>query len=332
MKRTDLRVRVAVMTFALLGGVLAACGNERQDAEAPPESPGVSEPPVQTEVSAETTGPVDLPAETQPTVSPEITDFAVGAGDYYFDTGGITELPAGSVRATMTVDEAATEAHVAMFARVKDGETVEDVLSAAETDFTGYKAAQMVDFVGGVNALRAGASQSAIVDLEPGTYMVVCFIPAQDGSFPPKPHSAFGMWTEIEVVEPDVEPVVIENEGTIVLSEMMFDLPDGFDGQGTFAVENRGALLHEMGIVRLDDGKTGDDVAAFYDFSSGPPDIGNEPDTPGGGYAANHPGQNGYVELDLEPGNYVLVCFVGNEPPSFSTHLNLGMWKEFSIT
>jgi hypothetical protein len=46
----------------------------------------------------------------------------------------------------------------------------------------------------------------------------------------------------------------------------------------------------------------------------------------------HRPCNNGYVELDLAPGNYVLVCFVGNAPPSFATHLNEGMWKEFTVT
>lgn len=335
------RTRSAVMITALLGSVLMACGSDASDAgdvaATAATTPTTAESTQTTVEASESTVEATESTDSESTAAPvaeetPITEFEFGAGDYYFDTKGVTELPAGTIRTTMTVDEASTEAHVAMFAEVKEGETVEGVLEAAKTDFTGYAAAQMVNFTGGVNALTAGESQSSLVTLTPGTYVLACFIPAQDGSFPPQPHSALGMWSTIEVVEPEQEPAAVEAEGTIVMGEMMFTLPDDFDGNGTFAVENQGALLHEMGIVRLDEGKTGADVAAFYDFSKGPPDVGNEPDTPSGGFAANHPGRNGWVELDLDPGNYVLVCFVGNAPPSFSTHLNQGMWKEFSVT
>lgn len=346
MKRTDRRhrSRTAIAAIVVLSGTLLACGSDGDDAvttdavttdavteTAAPETTEAT--PATTEAAPQTTEAA--PETTEASVegiSGAVTDFEFGAGDYYFDTKGVTELSAGTIRATMTVDDVSTEAHVAMFARVKEGETIESVLTAAETDFTGYQAAQMVDFYGGVNALNAGETQSSLITLTPGTYVLACFIPAQDGSFPPKPHSALGMWSEITVTEPEEPAAEVENDGTITMTEMEFGLPDGFDGNGIFEVENNGELLHEMGIVVLDEAKTGEDVAAFYDFSKGPPALGQEPDTPSGGFAANHPGNDGYVELDLSPGNYVLVCFVGNEPPSFSTHLNEGMWKEFTVT
>jgi len=333
------RSMAAIAAVVMMSGVLMACGSDGNDAVSTDTVAETPAPQVvdtssdTTTVALDTTEPATATTEALVAgIGGEITEFDFGGGDFYFDTRGVTELPAGTIRATMTIDDNATEAHVAMFARINDDETIESVLSAAETDFTGYQAAQMVDFRGGINALRAGQTQTSLVTLTPGTYVLACFIPAQDGSFPPKPHSALGMWSEITVTEPEAPPVEVDNEGTIDMTEMAFELPENFDGNGTFKVENNGALLHEMGIVALDEGKTGEDVAAFYDFSKGPPDVGNEPDTPSGGFAANHPGNDGYIELDLQPRNYVLVCFVGNEPPSFSTHLNEGMWKEFTVT
>ncbi len=342
------RSGLAIGAVVVLSGALMACGSDSDDTAATDSVMEASEAevPETTEAEVPQTTEADVTETTGTTgaevtetteaslegIAGEITEFEFTGGDYYFDTKGVTELPAGTIRTTMTVDDAATEAHVAMFARVKDGETVDGVLEAAGSDFTGWNAAQMVDFYGGVNALNAGETQSSVITLTPGTYVLACFIPAQDGSFPPQPHSALGMWSEIEVTEPEQPPVEIDNDGTISMTEMAFELPEDFDGNGTFKVENNGELLHEMGIVVLDEGKTGEDVAAFYDFSQGPPAFGQEPDTPSGGYAANHPGNDGYIELDLAPGNYVLVCFVGNEPPSFSTHLNEGMWKEFTVT
>jgi len=256
-----------------------------------------------------------------------VNEFELIGGDYFFETDGVTELPAGTTRVDFTVTEGSVEDHVAMFARIKDGNTIEEVLAAAEEDFTGRAAEPLVDFYGGVNALGAGQTQSSLLELDPGSYVLGCFIPAQDGTL--EPHSARGMWAPLEVTEPAADPVPVEVEGTLELSEMAFDLPEDFDGNGTFAVDNIGQELHETGIVKLDDGRTGQEVVDYFDFSQGPPVPGAEPHVAAGGFGAAHPGRTGYMELALDPGNYVLICFVTSE--DFQTHLAQGMWAEFTV-
>jgi uncharacterized cupredoxin-like copper-binding protein len=56
-----------------------------------------------------------------------------------------------------------------------------------------------VTFIGGVFDVAPGASQDlALIDLEPGTYTLICFFPSPDGT----PHAALGMVTTFEVTAP----------------------------------------------------------------------------------------------------------------------------------
>lgn len=298
---------LVAMLLLVAGGLSACGGDDDSTAQDPPASGEDSEAPEAPEA--------------------EVNEFELIGGDYFFETDGVTELPAGTTRVNFTVTEGSVEDHVAMFARVKDGNTADEVLAAAAEDFTGRAAEPLVDFYGGVNALGAGESQSSLVNLDPGNYVLGCFIPAQDGTL--EPHSVRGMWAPIEVPEPAEEAAPVEAEGTLELSEMAFELPEGFDGNGTFEVANVGAELHETGIVKLDDGRTGQDVVDYFDFTQGPPVPGEEPHVAAGGFGANHPGRSGHMELALEPGDYVLICFITT--PEFQTHLSLGMWEEFTV-
>jgi len=316
MRRTHSTDRTRTIRWAwglaavlLVAGLLASCSSDEPASDA--GSGAVDE------TAADTTAPADT----------TVNQFDLVGGDYFFETDGVTELPAGVNRITFTVTEGSVEDHVAMLARIKRGNTIDEVLAAAAEDFTGRAAEPLVQFYGGVNALSAGQTQSSLVDLDPGEYVLGCFIPAQDGTL--EPHSARGMFAPIEVPEPAAEPTEVESEGTLELSEMAFDLPDDFDGNGTFEVANVGEELHETGIVKLDDGRTGQEVVDYFDFTQGPPVPGEEPHVAAGGFGANHPGRKGYMELALDPGDYVLICFVTSQ--DFQTHLAQGMWEEFTV-
>jgi hypothetical protein len=67
------------------------------------------------------------------------------------------------------------------------------------------------------------------------------------------------------------------------------------------------------------------DIQAFMASPHGVP-----PFTSIGGFQAINPGQSGWLNLDLEPGNYVAVCYVP-DPASGHAHLELGMVMPFSV-
>ena len=147
--------------------------------------------------------------------------------------------------------------------------------------------------------------------LDPGVYGVVCFIPANgDG----KPHAAHGMIGKVNVVKTD-ESVEIPPEisSTITLREFSFDVPTGFTGKGTVEVSNQGGQVHELILVKLAPGKTLNDAKEFFLTPPGtPPPAGPPPfdAIPGlGGVTGLSSQQKAWLDMNLTPGNYVLICF-----------------------
>jgi len=314
--------RAALLTVAL-AALGSACGSDDSRTEAA-STTGVTSP--SPDGAASDDQPTSDGEQDEPGPIGDYTDFPFSGTEYEFDTGGVTEIPAGTVRAEFTVAPDAKWDHVAMWVRVKEGFTVQQVLDAAAADFTGRTAEPMLDFFGGSNALGAGQTQVSYLQLEPGTYILADFIPAQDGTL--EPHSARGLWKEITVTEPQKDFATFNPDGTILLKDMRFQLPDDFDGNGIFQVRNEDDVLHETGIVRLNDGATKDDVVEFFDFSKGPP-TGPPPYTTVGGFGANNTGHDGYIELHLDPGNYAFISFITDE--SFKQQLSQGMLEEFTV-
>jgi len=334
------------------GSILVACGSENSSGDESTVTAGDSVTTESAAVPVDTEPAVTEPAVTEPAVTePAVTepdttaapttetaapneiestadviDVPITGGEFFFDTAGVTELPAGTIRPTFTLNADAVWDHVAMWVRVKEGHTVDEVLQAAAADFTGRTAEPLLDFYGGSNAVGPGQSQTTYLNLDPGTYILADFIPAQDGTL--QPHSAKGMWQEMTVTDSARPTADVESEGKIVMADMTFSLPDGFDGNGVFEVRNDGDVLHEMGIVRLVDGKTSQDIISFFDFSKGPP-TGPRPYTTVGGMGALSPGKNAYIELALEPGNYALISFITDA--AFKQQLSQGMNVEFTI-
>jgi hypothetical protein len=82
---------------------------------------------------------------------------------------------------------------------------------------------------------------------------------------------------------------------------------------------------HELVVVKLAEGKTVDDVKAWYRAPSGPP-----PFEAVGGINGLSTGGTGFMTLDLQPGAYAAICVIP-EPASGVAHLHLGMVKAFTV-
>jgi hypothetical protein len=110
------------------------------------------------------------------------------------------------------------------------------------------------------------------------------------------------------------------------MADFHFSMPGELKaGPQVWKVVNNGAQPHELAILKLAPGKTPPDVATFVTKPSGPPPFASM-----GGMQALQPGRSGYVNLDLEPGNYMAVCFVP-DPQSGKPHVQLGMAMPFSV-
>jgi hypothetical protein len=215
----------------------------------------------------------------------------------------------------------------------------------------------LVEFVGGSNAVVAGGEQKTVSKFEAGTYYLGCFITDADGV----PHIGHGMVKKVvakaasgsgttagSTPSGSAAPAAVSTEqaetmkkvtvGEIKMKDFNIALPDGFNGKGWYEVTNdEGLQPHETTIVKLQDGKTKDDVVAWASeqVPSGPP-----PFTSAGGFGGLDPKATGWVYLDLAPGKYLALCFIPNSvpdksappgPPDLKPHLVHGMVTEFSI-
>lgn len=115
---------------------------------------------------------------------------------------------------------------------------------------------------------------------------------------------------------------------TIHAKEFSFDVPKTIaSGLTTFRLVNDGKELHHASIVKLDKGKTIQDVQVAMK-SEGPPPTWIHAV---GGPNAALPGGTVEATFDLTPGNYVIVCFV-NSPGEPMPHLAKGMMATFTVT
>ena len=114
----------------------------------------------------------------------------------------------------------------------------------------------------------------------------------------------------------------------IVASDFKFDAPASLPaGVTTFELVNKGSQFHHLIIVRLDEGKTMQDVVEGMKHEGPPPPWfvmlgGPNAPTPGSDLPAN-------ATLVLEPGRYLIMCMV---PTNGVPHAAMGMMQELTVT
>jgi hypothetical protein len=178
---------------------------------------------------------------------------------------------------------------------------------------------------GGANAVDPGAKQEVILNLQQGTYASICFVSGQDNA----PHYMKGMLSKLIVTESSGNQIPApKDNGQIVLQDFSFTMPGSIpSGPVTLKVTNNGPQGHELDLVKPVQDKGAADVLNYLNaiHPSGPP-----PFTDAGGMGALQTGSSAWVKLNLQPGNYVAVCFV----PDVKTgkpHFMLGMHTAFTV-
>ena len=255
------------------------------------------------------------------TASAPATTLDITAMDYAFTVNTQT-VATGNVDIQLT--NKGTEAHQVHIARAPAGMTVDEFVHAYHDK--GERAAFAdVTWVGGVSGVEPGAVGRATANLTAGDYFLVCFLPASDG----QNHLMKGMVGSLHVSDepsasstaPDAPPA----SETIALSDFHVEIPAGFTGKGTVAVRNDGHANHEMILVRLKDGKTLADAAAYKAGDPNP-----APFTYAGGIGIIAPSTAVTADLNLTPGNYIATCFVSSD--TGQPHANMGMVATFTVT
>ncbi len=241
------------------------------------------------------------------------------AKDFAFE--GPDTIPSGMT--TLVLHNNGPSLHHLMLMRLENGKTVEDLKAAVAalkpTDMPPTWAVP----AGGVNPPMPGSDTRATLDIEPGHYAVVCFVDVPDHI----PHIMKGMIRGLTVTK-STKPSAAPPASDLTVTEIDFGFVPSAPftaGHHVVKVENKGKQPHELGLIRLGEGKTLDDLAAWGATYAGP-----LPGTSLGGAAPMMPGQVEYVPFDLTPGNYALLCFV-IDPKTGKPHLAEGMALPFAI-
>lgn len=261
------------------------------------------------------------------------------------------EIPSGWT--TLRLRNESAEPHFALFGHMPAGRTVEDsvreVVPAFQQAIDLIMAGQVeegfaalgalpdwygdVIYTGGPGMVSPGGTTEVVAFLEPGTYVIECYVKTEDGVF----HSVLGMIDEITVTEeshdaapPDAGPTVvlrnpepddgsapesgIEVDGTVTAGPQVIEV--------RFEAENPPPLANDLHLVRLEDDEDVAEVAAWMDWSRPDGLTTPAPATFVGGTNEMPQGRSAYLTVDLEPGRYAWVSERGADVP---------MYREFEV-
>jgi len=254
----------------------------------------------------------------------DLTDGApvvtITARDYAFDAPDT--IAAGLT--TLRLVNRGPELHHVQLLRLEDGKTMGDLLAAFKA---GGPPPRWMREMGGPNTPVPGAASEAALELAPGRYVITCFIPSGDGM----PHLAKGMMREL-IVKANRDASVRPTSGdaaptsTMTLTDYDFTLSAPLAvGRQTVRVRNAASQSHEVVLVKLAPGKSPADVVAWVEKPNGPP-----PGAPMGGTTGMASGSWNDITVNLEPGEYALICFIGDAKDG-KPHFMHGMMKQIQV-
>jgi hypothetical protein len=239
----------------------------------------------------------------------------VKAGEYVYKLSGSPK--AGWIQ--INFDNPGVEDHMMAVVALKPGTTVKQLKAAAlSSDQNAFQkiAAPNAD-PNGVPGLPdlIGPSQktTTLTELRAGHYGILCFVPAPDG----KSHVAHGMVKTFDVAKGKAAlkpPTSGVTDATIDDTAITFPT-ENIGRNLTVKVTNTGSAVHSFTLVKVNDGKTLDDVKSYFDaFFNGQAPAGEAPGVIVGGISSINPGGIAYLEQALPPGHYGYVSTQGNAP------------------
>ena len=229
----------------------------------------------------------------------DLPEIVITASDYSFAAPQSAE--GGMVR--VTLDNQGAETHQLELVRVKDGHEPNEIEDAVRRrDVVALNS--MVTYHGGPNEVAPGSRRTVATQLDPGTYVLLCFVASPDGTL----HVLRGMIGQVEIAPPE-SPATAEPptfDGNVSLQDYRFEMTGNIgEGRQLVLVQNEGSQPHEF---RLTSGGSG-----------------------AGGSSTISPGIETWVELDLESGPYSVVCYVPSEKHSGRLHIDLGMRTSINV-
>jgi hypothetical protein len=256
------------------------------------------------------------PAKQETLSGPSVV--TIVATDYAFSAPDT--IPAGFT--TFRMANRGQEPHQAVILGV-NGRTFEEIEVAMRKE---GPIPEWLMFPAGPGVVLRGDSSNATGDVAPGNYVIACFLPSPDGEL----HVMKGMYRRLVVTPapPGATAAAEPNaDVTMTLSDYAFIASAPLTaGTHTIRVENAGPQLHEIGFERLAPGKTLADWRRW--MAAG---MRGDPVTrPVGGLTGPDKGKTGWVTVTLEPGNYLLTCYVPDGKDG-KPHFLHGMVQQITV-
>ncbi len=247
---------------------------------------------------------------------------------------------------TINYENQGTEPHFMLIAKVPDGHTFDeyatDVLlpfndvwySLRDDGISVEKAFEnlgatvpewfwSVEFMGGIGVLSPGHTSEVTLNLDPGTYVLECYIKTEDGEM----HSMEGMLRELTVTEEPSGATAPEADIQITLSNFEMDV-QGYLSSGPRTVsvhlkENpEEGFGHNVHVARLEPDTNVKELIQWMNFFDVEGLRNPNPSTFLGGMHLLPVGETGYFTIDLKPGRYLFVS-------EYTGHL--GVLKEVTV-
>lgn len=244
----------------------------------------------------------------------------VKAYDYRFEAPA--SVPGGTI--TFRMENDGKELHHLWIVKLTGKKTPQDFTKAMQSWGSALKMPDWAIDVGGPNSASAGTTAEGTMTLDPGTYMLVCWVPSPDGML----HVMKGMAKPLTITarpagQADVEPVA---DITMTLDDYAFDLSKPITpGRHVIRVENRAPQTHEVVIARLNPGQTAARALLWINGGqSGPGPVVL------GGASGIAKGRHMFITVDFKPGRYALFCFIPDVKDG-KPHTSHGMLKELTV-
>lgn len=220
-----------------------------------------------------------------------VRELAIAAAEYAYRAPDT--IPSGLVRLRLV--NQGGELHHMQVIRLAPGYRAMDLIGAMPR---APLANEWATPVGGPGAIPPGGSSNATLDLVPGEYALICFIPADDHVA----HFRKGMLRSLVVPAGAPERPEPAADTRLVLGDLGFTIGQALHaGRQVVRVENAARAPHEVLVAKLERGARVDDALAWVHRPRGP-----RPFVPVGGVAMLATGQSNLTTLDLTPGDYAV--------------------------
>jgi hypothetical protein len=204
--------------------------------------------------------------------------------------------------------------HSAQIVGAKAGHTPQEALEAGAA--WGERGKPLPDWVvlaGGTGDVRQGETTTVTQELAPGSYVVADL--------------ASNVSAEFEVTGDAGAGELAADGGTITASEYAFESDGLKAGRNAVLFDNAGEEPHLVAAIGIKEGRTFAEARRFFRTEKGEPPI---DESRSFSTAVVDGGVRQAVELDLDAGRYVLICFIPDRkggPP----HVAKGMISEATV-